>query len=307
MTFLLVGSESICDSSEPGPVGAFHSNGARVDLIQRLIRAGLRQANREAVALLVFIAVVLSSSSGNALGQNSPRREFEVTSVKPGNPNNSQFGYHMQPGGRYVATNVSLKNLVSTAYAIPDPRILGGPNWLDTEKFTIEAKTPGPLPPWPESNKELNLMLQSLLEKRFKLAIHWEPKETAVYNLTVSRGGPKLKQADPAERPNFGIQQGRFRSSALPLEYLASNLAYLLARPVLDKTGLTGKYDFTLVFAPELLQGNSTAAAGADVSSPSDAPSLPTALQEQLGLRLEAAKAPVDYLVVDHAEKPDAN
>jgi uncharacterized protein (TIGR03435 family) len=172
----------------------------------------------------------------------------------------------------------------------------GGPNWLASDRFTIEAKAAEPLPPWPESNTQLSLMLQSLLEDRFKLAVHWETKEAVVYDLVLARGGPKVKQADAAESSGFGMEQGRIRSMALPLGYLATNLAYLLGRTVIDKTGLAGKYSYTLTYTP-------------DDAPPGDAsgPSIFTALQEQLGLKLESTKGPVEFLVIDHVEKPDAN
>lgn len=241
-----------------------------------------------------------------AFAQPAPRPAFEVASVKPGDPNNSQYSYRLLPGGRYVATNVTLKDLISSAYAVTDPRMSGGPGWLSTDRFTVEAKAAAPLPPWPDSNKVLGLLLQSLLEDRFKLAVHWETRQAPVYELLVEREGAKLKPADPAEAAGFAITLGRVWSRAVPLDYLASNLAYLLGRPVIDKTGLSGKYDYTATYTPDPGQAAVGPSAPTD-APPADGPSIFTALREQLGLRLESAKGPVEVLVIDRAEKPAAN
>jgi len=292
------------ESRELLAVGIFGGKSRIGDRIEMLLRRGRTFSPRAsttgvAASTIVLCGLMLAGSLTPrwiAFAQTPARPSFEVASVKPGDPNNRQFGYRQPPGGRYIATNVSLKNLISSAYGVPGPRMSGGPSWLASDRFTIEAKAAEPLPPWPESNAQLSLMLQSLLEDRFKLAVHWETKEAAVYDLVVARGGPRVKQADAAESSGFGMEQGRIRSMALPLGYLASNLADLLGRPVVDKTGLAGKYSYTLAYTP-------------DDAPPADAngPSIFTALQEQLGLKLESTKGPVEFLVIDRAEKPDAN
>lgn len=251
-------------------------------------------------------AAVLALAGLLAFAQPAPRAAFEVASVKPGDPNNSQFSYRLLPGGRYIAANVTLKNLISSAYSVTDPRMSGGPGWLNTDRFTIEAKAGSALPPWPDSNKELSSMLQSLLEDRFKLAVHWETRQAPVYELLVDKAGARLKRADPAESGAFSIAQGRIWSRAVPLEYLASNLGYLLGRPIVDKTGLRAKYDYTVTYTPDPGQAAVGAAAPTDGPAP-DGPSIFTALRQQLGLRLESAKGPVEILVIDRAEKPEAN
>jgi bla regulator protein BlaR1 len=271
-------------------------------------RPSLGRVTVSAAVLLAFVAAGSLAPRWIAFAQQEPRPSFEVASVKPGDPNNPQFSYRQPPGGRYIATNVTLQDLIGSAYAVPNPRMSGGPNWLGSDRFTIEAKAAAPLPPWPESNKQLSLMLQSLLEDRFKLAVHWETKEAAVYDLVVAKGGPKLKEADGAENSGFGMERGRIKSLALPLGYLASNLAYLLGRPVIDKTGLSAKYDYTLSYTPDASHAAALPPPGPDAAPPDpNGPTIFTALQEQLGLRLESTKGPVDILVIDHVEKPDAN
>jgi uncharacterized protein (TIGR03435 family) len=230
-----------------------------------------------------------------AFAQSAPRPSFEVASLKPSGPDD-RLMYRLQPGGRYIATGLTLKTLISNAYAVPEFRISDGPGWRDSDKFNIEAKVGVALPPWPDSNKQLNLMLQSLLEERFKLAFHRETREEPVYELVAAKGVAKLKTAKADESPGFEMDAGRIHSMAVPLEYLATNLAYLLNRTVIDKTGLAGKYSFTVTYTPD-------DAPPADTSGPS----LFTALQDQLGLKLKSSKAPVELLVIDHVEKLDAN
>jgi uncharacterized protein (TIGR03435 family) len=227
--------------------------------------------------------------------QTVPRPSFDVASVKPSSPDDGLM-YRLQPGGRYLATGLTLKMLIANAYSVPDFVISGGPGWRDIEKYNIEAKVGRPLPPWPDSNTELALMLQSLLEDRFKLALHRETREETVYELEVDRGGARLKMANADERSGFGMEPGRINSMAVPLEYLAVNLASILGRPVIDKSGLDGKYSYTLTYTPD----NAPAAEAA-------APSIFNALREQLGLKLESTKGRVEVLVIDHVEKPSAN
>jgi uncharacterized protein (TIGR03435 family) len=191
---------------------------------------------------------------------------------------------------------VTLRMLVANAYEVPEMRINGGPGWRNADRFNIEASAGHPLPPWPDSNKQLSLMLQTLLQDRFKLAVHWETIDEPVYELLVSRNGGRLAASMPGENAMFDIVPGRISNRAVPLKYLSTNLSSVLGRPVIDKTGLDGKYDYVVTYAP-------------DDRPASDAtePSLFTALQEQLGLRLQSGRSPVKVLVIDHAEKPDAN
>ncbi len=230
-----------------------------------------------------------------AFAQSTPRPTIEVASVKPSGLDD-RLMYRLQPGGRYLATGLTLKMLIANAYSVPDFLISGGPSWRDSDKYNIEAKVGSPLPPWPDSNKQLGLMLQSLLEDRFKLAEHREIREEPVYELVLAKGGAKLKLAGADESPGFEMAIGRIHSMAVPLEYLATNLGYLLGRQVIDKTGLAGKYSYNVTYTPD--------------DAPLDdakGPSIFTAVQEQLGLKLESTKGRVEVLVIDHVEKPSAN
>jgi uncharacterized protein (TIGR03435 family) len=272
------------------------------DRIEILLRRGRTFSPRVSAAgvaasTLVLGGLMLATSLAPrwiAFAQ-APWLSFEVASVKPSGPNDHLM-FRLQPGGRYIATGLTLKTLISNAYGVPEFRISGGPGWRDSDKFNIEAKVGIALPPWPDSNKQLSLMLQSLLAERFKLALHRETREEPVYELVAAKGGAKLKTAKADESAGFEMDTGRIHSMAVPLEYLATNLAYLLGRTVIDKSGLAGKYSFTVRYTP-------------DDAPPADTngPSLFTALQDQLGLKLESSKGPVELLVIDHVEKPDAN
>jgi len=291
------------ESRELLAIGILGSGSRLGDRIEVLLRRGRTFSPRVSTTGVATSAIILSGLilAGSltprwiAFAQPTPRPSFEVASVKPSGPDDHLM-YRLQPGGRYIATNLSLKTLIANAYAVPEFHISGGPGWRDSDKFNIEAKVGIALPPWPDSNKQLSLMLQSLLADRFKMASHRETREETVYELIAARGGAKLKTARADESAGFEMVPGRIRSMAVPLEYLATNLAYLLGRTVIDKTGLAGKYSYTVTYT-------------SDDAPPGDAnsPSIFTAIQEQLGLKLESTKGPVEFLVIDHVEKPDAN
>jgi uncharacterized protein (TIGR03435 family) len=235
-----------------------------------------------------------------AFSQPAPRPSFEVAVLKPSSPD-ERLMYRLLPGGRYLATGLSLKALIANAYSIPEFLVSGGPAWCDSDKFNIEATATNPLPPWPDSQRELSLMLQSLLEDRFRLTSHRETRDQPVYELVVDRRGSKLITAKANEAAGFEVSPGRIHSMAVPLAYLATNLGYLLGRQVIDKTNLAGKYSYTVTYTPD--------ASLSDTAPMSDAagPSVFTAIRDQLGIRVVSAKAPVEVLVIDRAEKPSAN
>jgi uncharacterized protein (TIGR03435 family) len=231
---------------------------------------------------------------------------FEVASVKPGDPHPNIIDSDVQPGGRFYATNLTLKELIEWAYALPSHLISGGPGWIDSDRFTIEAKPDSAIavPPGPAGIAQVKLMTQSLLAERFKLSIHRETKEGPVYELVLAKSGPKLKEtrASAEYSPRLSMLGGPVEATAATLPFFTRLLTKGLARTVIDNTGLTGRYDFTLTFTPEPDQEGFGFA-----RSNHDAPSIFTALREQLGLELKPARAPVETLIVDHAEKPDAN
>jgi uncharacterized protein (TIGR03435 family) len=220
-------------------------------------------------------------------------------------------------------TNWTFENLVSYAYGVDMYQVVGSPHWPFPTVFVIEAKGDADADakmaalPVDEQRAEQQHMFQALLADRFKLKTHWETKEGDVYNLVVAKGGPKLGaegSAPPSadelkifgDRPVPALRQkndGRgydFIGHACPMDYLVSMLTSQFGRPVIDKTGLTGKYDFVLKY-----KGRWDRDRSADDLDPT--PPMDRALQEELGLKVEAAKGPVKVLAIDHVEKPSEN
>jgi len=214
-----------------------------------------------------------------------------------------------RPGGRFVARNSSLESLIAFAYQIDNFQFSGAPDWLDSERYDIEAKASEDL-----TSASMRPMLQALLEDRLQLKFHHETKEEALYALLVGKTG-KLQDAgecstpppppNPGEPPPPGCGslitlRGRIIAEKVPLARSVAALASLTERMVLDETNLTGKYDIDLRYAPDIDTPGQTQA---DRNSPS----LFTALQEQLGLKLESKKGPVEMFVIDHVERPSEN
>ena len=216
--------------------------------------------------------------------------EFEVATVKTAPA--QEFGHVSTridgDNHRLNFSNVNLKEMIAWAYHVQQYQI-SGPGFLETERFDVTAKIPDGLA------GQTPLMLEALLADRFNLAIHRETKELPVFELVVAKGGPKLKDAES----EYGVNKNSNRSRAhvtakATMRRFAEFLSGEVSRPVMDKTGLTGTYDMTLDYSPDDRASNDDTSA---------VPSLFTALQEQLGLRLESAKGPVETVVVDHAER----
>jgi uncharacterized protein (TIGR03435 family) len=266
--------------------------------------------NRAGPTLAIIIAIASAQT-------DSPiRPQFEVASIRPAQPGTPpSFGVGNGGGG---GANVTLKTLIAFAYQIQEYRILGGPGWISSDRFTVEARAADPTTP-PE---QLKLMLQSLFSDRFQLAVRRETKESNVYNLVVAKGGPKIKlsadqsptdingPAPPGAGPNHGairLGAGSMIGNATPLSRFASMLSQRLDRVVIDKTNLTGRFDIRLQWTPDLGE-NPLSPTGLPLpAEPGDAPSIFVAMQEQLGLKLESARGPVEFLVIDHVEKPSEN
>jgi uncharacterized protein (TIGR03435 family) len=198
--------------------------------------------------------------------------------------------YNSPGNSEFKAVNVTLTDLLEVAYDIPDTRMLNVPVWAHTDKFDLEAKSDPQFEPDAEPGKERKRqMLRALLAERFKVTAHTEQREIPVLALRIGKDGSKLRATDSAA---VGLSGGRDRISITggddALAVLAYELSWRLDRPVIDQTALKGRYAFTLNWSEE-------------------GPSLFTAIQEQLGLKLEASKGPVTFLVIDHAEKPSAN
>jgi uncharacterized protein (TIGR03435 family) len=221
-------------------------------------------------------------------------------------------------GNGLAGKNISANGWIQIAYEVRDFQI-AGPAWISNEKFDIEAKVESRA-----STKLTLLMLQSLLADRFKLRMHREKKESAVYALVIARSGLKMKASQdqtlwagdypdgsPDGRPVTGggpteLAPGRFRGGGIPMTMFVNLLSGPLGRSVINKTGLTGRYDIDLRCAPGSGQAPFYEA---DQAQPPDAstPSLFTAIQEELGLRLVSTRAPVEVLVIDHIERPSEN
>jgi uncharacterized protein (TIGR03435 family) len=243
---------------------------------------------------------------------------FEVSTVrqnKSGGPGSSS---NMRDG-RFTASNTTLKNVLQyQAYGVPESRILGGPPWIGSQRFDIEAKTDSTTLDrirtlaHDQRRIETRAMFQQLLADRFKLAAHWETRDLPVYALVVQKKGPSLHPAEqPEGHSGTSSNDGRFTAQGLTLTQLADALTQELSRElgrvVIDKTGIPGRYDFALNWTPDtgaLAINNGT---DASTPQPDTGPSIFTAIQEQLGLKLESSRGPVQVLVIDHAEMPTEN
>jgi len=227
---------------------------------------------------------------------------FEVASVKPAQLGATERSLTHNMAGKLTASNATLKMLLMLAYQVMPYQVSGGPNWLDGDGFDIDAKAP---PDPKETPAQFRGMLQSLLADRFGLKVHREMRTLPVYLLVVARNGPKLLEANGGE-PEAGARiggPGRMTGVRATMSMLATALTKPLQSKVIDETGLTGAYNFTLEFTPE----QNPAKPGADAVPADDGPSLFAALQQQLGLELKTGNGPVEVLVVDRAEKPTAN
>jgi uncharacterized protein (TIGR03435 family) len=275
----------------------------------------------------MFVLLIIVAVAGIAAQEPDRPPAFEVASMRPSRAG-TESRVEVTPNG-YRAVNVPLLRLMIEAY-VPGAgskapfyemnRVMGAPEWTKAEDFDVEARvSEADRTQWqkpPAQKVMLRAMLQALLSERCKLAVHREMRELPIYSLQVAKNGPKLKDAetaDPAELerkhpggialPEGGVVlQGRQMSFfGTPMSTLAEMLSVPAGRPVEDRTGLTGRYDFAL----QLRDSNPpTGEAG---TSPEPALSIFTALQEQLGLRLESAKGQVEMLVIDHVERPTEN
>jgi uncharacterized protein (TIGR03435 family) len=238
-------------------------------------------------------------------------QSFEVVSLKPAEPGARGMGMSTLPGGRISMKNVTLRLLVTMAWDLRDHQLLGGPAWLDTEHFDILAKPESEIPQTPEGRELQRRMIQALVVERFGLVFHRETKEMPVYALTLAKNGPKLASSAPDTHGSLMMGRGTLEGKHQSTASLVKILAGPLGRTVLDQTGLTGDYDFTLKWAPDLSEMQAPkgmpATPPSEASQPSDLPTLFTAIQEQLGLKLEGRKGPVEMFVIERAEKPSEN
>jgi uncharacterized protein (TIGR03435 family) len=229
---------------------------------------------------------------------------FEVASIKPSlEPPGSVVGI-FESKGRISAKNVTLKRCVRGAYDVLEPQIIGGPKWVDQDRYYIEAKATVPA-----GDHELMLMLQTLLADRFKLVLHREQRTIPGYRLVLGKGGLRA-QASAPDRGSVGhSQRGRIEAEGCTMAQLALKLAEVLQQPVLDATGVAGRFDLKLEWTPDDMQAKAPSADERAGNAPEAGagPSVFAALQEQLGLKLELGKIPAQVLVIDSAEKPSEN
>jgi uncharacterized protein (TIGR03435 family) len=229
---------------------------------------------------------------------------FEVATIKltdPSFPGAVIGGFRF---GRFSAQGFTLKDLIAYAYDVDNRQVAGGPKWSDSERYDIPGKPEKSGALSPEAGK---LMLQTLLTERFQLKIHRDSREMPVYVMTVARGGLKMKprtEGDGGAPGGMPIQGAKIPGRNTTIQFLAYGLQQLLDRPVLNETGVTGGFDFDLSWRPDPSQFRGQ---GDKVPANPDDPDLLTALQQQLGLRLEAKKALAPVVVLDSAEKPSDN
>ncbi len=220
--------------------------------------------------------------------------EFEVVSIKP-NKTADNGSHTRSDQGRLTATNLTLKQIIVMAYGVKDYQV-EGPDWLTAAHFDIAAKFPETLPKDPEKyNAALQSMMQQMLTERFKLTLHHEQKSFAVYGLIVAKAGIKFKEAEATDSHNSNSNNNHYTGKAVSMDTFANFLSRRQDLPVIDMTGLKGFYNMTLDWIPEAKQPNPDA--------PPAGPTVTEALQDQLGLKLENRKVPIDILIVDHVEK----
>jgi uncharacterized protein (TIGR03435 family) len=233
---------------------------------------------------------------------------FEVATIKPTKPDEKRKMITIQDR-KFVIVNQSLNSLISFAYGVHAKQIVNAQPWMDTDKYDITAQPDGEGQP---SEKQWREMLEKLLADRFKLSFHRDKKELAVYVLSVGKGGPKLEkdESDPNGLPGLF-----FRGKLGDLGVRNANMgdfvhlmqSVVLDRPVVDQTGITGRYDFTLKWTPDDSQFGGEAVGTPPSTDSNPPPNLYTAIQEQIGLKLDATKAPAEVLVIDRVEKPSEN
>jgi len=265
------------------------------------------------VASIIFAAIVNGSPiQPQTKVAGKTRSSFEVVSIKPNSSRSASASSSYRPGGVYIATNVSLKFMVTEAYGIQDFQLLGGPDWIDSDRFNVEAKPEAGTLSTDYTRNQLLALVQSMLEDRFQLKFHRETKELPIYALVKGKEPPKLTPTSPEKSQQCATPGGCTGTSmhccadgvmdlsaiGVSLSTFAETIGQVLRRPVTDKTGLGGVYDIKLQWLREDVIPNDALLSG---------PSIFTAVQEQLGLRLASDKGPVEVMVIDGVQKPTEN
>jgi uncharacterized protein (TIGR03435 family) len=281
---------------------------------------------------LICIATLMSFTVSGAFAQGNtaasaadakaaevllPGVTYDVATIKPSDPNAMGSSAGTWPNGTFFSKNEPLKPVICSAYGVLIFQCLGAPAWLESDRYDIEAKPDSATAEqllklsWKEREPVQHRMQQALLADRLKLKAHFETREMPIFALVVAKGGLKMHEAKPGDtyanglkrdggKPFgagvFSMSNGTVTAQGMSLDTLVLNLPGMTGHIVENKTGLTGVYDFTLRYSDDM-----------SASSDSSTPSIYTALEEQLGLKLESAKGPVKVLVIDHVERPSAN
>jgi uncharacterized protein (TIGR03435 family) len=283
---------------------------------------------------LLSVVAALAMLGGLELFAQQPAEtgttvSFEAASIKPNKSGDGNAMIRRLPGGRFTAVNVPARFLITFAYQLQGFQLIGGPDWLGRDRFDITAKMEGDPPPTPPGAgpDQMMLAMRSTLAERFKLVVRKETRELDIYALVMARPGgkpgPALKPSTtdcaammkgprsggPPPGPNDPVQCGarqsfgRIQFNGMPLTLFANGISGQVGRMVIDRTGLAGNWDFELTFAPERPLGALPPGVEPPPVDP-NAPTLFTAVQEQLGLKLDSTKGPVDVLVIDSVEQP---
>ena len=267
----------------------------------------LTMAHKALLAVAAVVAVVGPIAVGMAQSQSRPPLRFEVASIKRQKREAQKGLMEMLPGGGLRMGNVTVKSLIAMAYDVREEQVTGGPKWLDQDGYSLLAKaekaesateqpvTTGPgSPTW----NRLRERLRTLLDERCRLAVRVDSRQSPGYELVLARGGTRLTQTTNPLPPGTMRSHGAIDGRSGTMRMLATVLTHYVGRPVVDKTGLTGSYDYKLEYADDPGGPDATVSEGASIF---------TALQEQLGLKLEAAKVPVDTIVVERVDRPSEN
>jgi bla regulator protein blaR1 len=277
--------------------------------------------------LLAAVAAASVGASAQQADRGGKLLAFDAASVKPNKSGDWRKSLGPAPGGRFLATNNTLRDLIPFAYGIPQVtaafRIVGGPKWIDEDRFDVTATVDGTWTP-----QQMSEMLRTLLVDRFKLAAHHETRDLPIYTLVAASGGARLRRSEidqaacearraaiqrrepvppiPAGAPPVcGIGRsnpGTITAVGWSMDALTSALSPFVSRVVLDRSGLSGLFDFELKWTPDTIPQQPPDAPPLNIDP--NGPSIFTALQEQLGLRLESARGPVDVVVIDRVEHP---
>ena len=303
----------------------------RLNFGRKLLLAGVGVVTVVGPVLFGLVNAPQIHASSQAQITTAATPVFEVASVKP-NRSGDAIGGALMPPERYTATNVSIKGLIAFAYNLQDFQLSGGPGWIASERYDVDAKVDDSraaelrkLSFW-RRRDQMRLMVQSLLTDRFSLRLSHKTEMLPIYALVIAKTGAKLQESKPSENSSsgatehfgqegeFSMSQGQLTGQGISFEGLVHLLSWCLGRPVLDQAGLKGNYDFTLQWTP--VQPRAAMPTGPEGAKPaidnepppeSSGPSIFTAIQEQLGLKLESTTGPVEVLVIDHVERPSEN